>query len=152
MVTVRRALALVVVAFLAVGITGFILTAVFFARIPLGEPKLRVELYPPPPWQVRPGGSFEVSIGVANDGWLLAWAKDIRMVVTMPAGFSSARTGTNQCELNFFTLHGGDGLGNGINVTVSSNVSPGNYTVTMTVLGENVPEKTLTPQVTVLAL
>ncbi len=92
-----------------------------------------------------------MSIGVANDGWLLAWAKDIRMVVSMPDGFSSARTGTNQCELNFFTLCGGDGLGNGINVTVSSNISPGNYTVTMKVLAENVPEKTLTPQVTVLA-
>ncbi len=63
-----------VVVFLAVGITGFIPTAGFFARIPLGEPILRVKFYPPPPWQVRSGGSFEVGIGVANDGWLLAWA------------------------------------------------------------------------------
>jgi len=71
---------------------------------------------------VRPGDSLEVSIAVANDAWLLAWAKDIRVRVFMPEGFTISRTGTNDCELNFSTLHG-------------------NYTITIKVYAENVPEQ-----------
>jgi len=37
-------------------------------------------------------------------------AKNIQVTVFMPEGFTSSRTGTNECELNFFTVHGGDGL------------------------------------------
>ena len=147
----RKALILVIALLLAMGVTGAFLTAAFLGRIPLGEPKLRTEFYPPSPWQARSGGSFEVSIGIANDAWLLAWAKDIRVTMFMPEGFTSSHTGTNECEINFGTLHGGDGRGSGLTITVSSNVSPGNYTITIKVLGENVPEKTFTPQVTVLA-
>ncbi len=147
----RKVLILVIAALLAIVVTGVFLAAAFFGRIPLGEPKLRIEFYPVPPWQVRPGNTFEVSMGIANDAWLLAWAKAIRVAVFMPQGFSSARTGTDECEIHFGTLHGGDGLGNGLTVTVSSNVSPGNYTITIKVLGENVSEKVFTPQVIVLA-
>jgi len=147
----RKALILAIALLLAMGVTGVFLTAAFLGRIPLGEPKLRTEFYPPSPWQVGSGGSFEVSIGIANDAWLLAWAKDIRVTMFMPEGFTSSHTSTNECEINFGTLHGGDGRGSGLTITVSSNVSPGNYTITIKVLGENVPEKTFTPQVTVLA-
>ena len=52
---------------------------------------------------------------------------------------------------NFFTLHGGDGLGNGLTVTVSSNISPGNYAITIKVYGENVPEQIHSPKMIVLA-
>ena len=142
---------LVIAVLLAIGVTGVLFAGAFFGRVPLGEPRLRIEFYPPPPWQVRLGDSFEVSIGIANDAWLLAWAKDVRVEVFMPEGFTSSRTGTNECEINFGTLHGGGGLGWGLTVTVSSNISPGNYTVTIKVLGENVPEKIFTPQVIVLA-
>jgi hypothetical protein len=122
-----------------------------FLKVPLGEPRLRIEFYPPPPWQVRPGDSLEVSIGVANDAWLLAWAKDVRVNVFVPEGFTITQTGTNQCELYFFTLHGGDGLGNGFTVRAPNTISPGNYTITIKVTGENVPEKIFTPKVTVAA-
>jgi len=93
-----------------------------------------------------------VSIGVTNDAWFLAWAKDIRATVFVPEGFTISRTGTNECELNFFTLHGGDGLGNVLIIRVSNNISLGNYTITIKVSGENVAEKIFTPQVIVLAL
>jgi len=139
-------LILIIVVFLTIGIF-FILV---FLKIPLGEPRLRTEFYPPPPWQVRPGDSLEISIGIANDAWLLAWAKNIHVTISMPEGFTSSRTGTNECELNFFTLHGGDGLGNGLTISVSSNVKPGNYTITVKVSGENIPEKTFTPKVIVV--
>lgn len=142
----RKGLILIIVVFLTIGIF-FILV---FLKIPLGEPRLRTEFYPPPPWQVRPGDSLEISIGIANDAWLLAWAKNIYVTVSMPEGFTSPRTGTNECELNFFTLHGGDGLGNGFTISVSSNVKPGNYTITVKVSGENIPEKTFTPKVIVV--
>ena len=90
--------------------------------------------------QVRAGDSLEISIGVANDGWLLAWAKDVRVHFLLPEGFTNSRTGTNECELNFFTLHGGDGLGGGLIITVSNTISPGNYIITLKLYGENVPE------------
>ena len=147
-VIIRKWLILVIAALLTV---GTLFTLCFYVRVPLGEPKLRIEFYPPPPWQVKLGDSFEVSIGVANDGWLLAWAKDVRVKVIMPEGFTNSRTGTNECELNFFNLHGGDGLGNGITITASSNISPGNYTITIKLYGKNVPDKIFTPQLVVLA-
>jgi len=141
----RKGLILIIVVFLTIGI--FFTLA--FLKIPLGEPRLRTEFYPPPPWQVRPGDSLEVSIGVSNDAWLLAWAKDVRLIVFMPEGFTSPRTGTNECELNFFTLHGGDGLGNVLTIKISNDVKPGNYAITVKVAGENVPEQIYTPQVIV---
>ena len=148
----RKALILVIAALLAIGVTGVFLAAAFFGHIPLGEPRLRIEFYPPPPWQVRPEDSFEVGIGVTNDAWLLAVAKDVRVFVSMSEGFTESVTGTNEREMIFGTLHGQEGLGWSFTVTVSSNVSLGNYTITIKVLGENVPEKVFTPQVIVLAL
>ena len=147
----RKALILVIAALLAIGVTGVFLAAAFFGHIPLGEPRLRIEFYPPPPWQVRLGNSFEVGIEIANDAWLLAVAKDVRVFVSMPEGFTESVTGTNEREIIFGTLHGQEGLGWTFTVTVSSNVSLGNYAITIKVLGENVPEKIFTPQVIVLA-
>lgn len=89
-------------------------------------------------------------MGIANDGWLLAWAKNIRATFSMPEGFTNSRTNTNECELNFFTLHGGDGLGNGLTITVSNNVKPGNYTITIKVSGENIQEKTFSPKIIIV--
>ncbi|MFQ6076778.1 MAG: hypothetical protein ACE5Z5_11695 [Candidatus Bathyarchaeia archaeon] len=130
---------------------GVLFGAAFFGRTPLGEPRLRIEFYPPPPWQVGSGYSFEVSIGIANDAWLLAWAKNISVVVLMPEGFISSLTGTDECVIYFGSLHGGDGLGGGLTITVSGDVSPGNYTITIRVQGDNVDEKIFTSHVTVLA-
>ena len=144
----RKALIVVIVTLIIIGLS---FPVAFIGRIPVGEPKLRIEFEPKPPWQVRAGDTFEVGIGIANDAWLLAWAKDVRVLVLMPEGFTEPRTGTNEREINFGTLHGGDGLGNTIAVSVSSNVSPGTYTITVKVLGENVPEKVLSPQVGVLS-
>jgi len=140
-------IAVLIVVLVIVGV----LFASIFGHVPLGEPRLRIEFYPPPPWQVRRGDSLEVSIGVTNDGWLLAWAKDVRVTVITYEGFTVSRTGTNECELSFFTLHGGDGLGNGLTIKVSNNISPGNYPVTIKVSAENVPEKILTPEIVVVA-
>jgi len=144
----RKSLILAIVILLTIGAFFGLL----FLQVPLGESRLRIEFYRPPPWQMRPGESLEVSVGVANDAWLLAWAKDVRVTVSVPEGFTLSSTGTNECELNFFTLHGGDGLGNGFTVVASNSISTGNYTITIRVSGENVPEQVHTPQVAVLAL
>jgi len=147
-VTMRKGFALFIAILLAMGV-ALVFMVSFFGQVPLGEPMLRTEFYPPPPWQVRPGDSLEVAIGIANDAWLLAWAKDIRVAVTMPEGFTSSHTGTNQCVIDFGSLHGGDGIGSGLTIRVSSNISHGNYTVTVKVSGQNFPEKIFTPVVTV---
>jgi hypothetical protein len=141
-----KGLTLITVVLLTIGI----ISTLVFLKVPLGEPRLRVEFYPSPPWQMKPGESLELTIGIADDGWLLAWAKNIHATVSMPEGFISSRTDMNECELDFFTLYGGDGLGNGLTITVSNSVKPGNYTITIKVSGENVQEKTFSPKVTVV--
>jgi len=135
---------------LVILLTGGVFFTLVFLHVPLGEPKLRMEFYPRPPWQLRPGDSLEVSLGVANDAWLLAWAKDIHVTVFMPEGFTNSGTGTNECELDFFTLHGGDGLGNGLTIVAANNISPGSYAITFKLSGQNVPEKTFTQEVVVI--
>jgi len=62
----RKSLILTIVTLL----TSSIFFALVFLKVPLGEPKLRIEFYPPPPWQVKPGDSLEVSIGITNHAWL----------------------------------------------------------------------------------
>lgn len=148
-VTMRKVLILIIAVLLLIGATGIFLIVAFFGRLPLGEPSLRIEFYPHPPWQVSPSDSFELTIGIANDAWLFAWAKGIRVAILMLEGFTSSITGTNECEIYVGALYGGDGRGTGLTVTVSSNASLGNYTITIMVLGENVPEKIFTPQVIV---
>lgn len=147
----RKDLVLFVAILLVIGVAGVFIVS-FFGRVQIGEPVLRIEFYPPPPWQVRLGDSLEVSIGIANDAWLLAWAKDVRVLFLMPEGFTESHTGTNEREINFGTLHGGDGLGYGLTIAVSNNVSPGNYTITIKVSGENVPEEIFTPKVIVACM
>jgi hypothetical protein len=147
----RKILVLVIIALLALGVTGGLFAVAFFGHIPVGEPRIRLEFDPPPPWRVRPGDSLEVGIGVANDAWLWAWAKDVRVTVFVPKGFIISSSGTKECELNFFSLHGGDGLGRTLSMKVSSDLPLGNYTITVRVLGENIPEQIHTPQITVLA-
>jgi hypothetical protein len=140
-----KGLTLIIVVLLTIGI----ISTLFFLKVPLGEPRLRVEFYPSPPWQMKPGESLELTIGIANDGWLLAWAKNIHVTVSMPEGFINSRTDMNECELDFFTLYGGDGMGNGLTIAVSNSVKPGNYTIIIKVSGENIQEKTFSPKVTV---
>jgi len=141
----RKALILVIVGLLIIGV----FFTLVFLKVPLGEPKLRIEFYPQPPWRIQPGDSLDVSLGVANDAWLLAWAKNIHVTVLMPEGFTNSRTGTNECQLDFFTLHGGDGLGNGLPIIAANNIPLGNYTITFKLSGQNVPEKTFTPEIVV---
>jgi hypothetical protein len=148
----RKALIIAIAALLVIGVTGVFLTTAFFGHIPIGEPRLKIEFYPQPPWRVRLGDSLEVTVGVANDAWLLAWAEDIRATVFVPEGFTITQTGTKECEIHFGSLHGQDGFGNGFTVRASNIISPGNYTVTIKVSGDNVAEKIFTPQVIVLAL
>jgi hypothetical protein len=146
----RKPLMITIAALLATVVIGVFLAAAFFGHIPLGEPTLRIEFYPPPPWQVRPGNSFEVTMGIANDAWLLAWAKAIRVDVFMPEGFTSDVTGTNECEIYFGSLHGRDGLGRGLTIVASNDVTHGNYVITIKVSGENIREKTFSLNVTVV--
>lgn len=141
----------VLIQVLGVILTLSLIVALTYLRVSLGEPKLRIELFPPPPWHMSAVEPFEVSIGVVNDGWLLAWARDVRVSVSMPEGFISSRTGTNECELNFFALHGGDGLGNGLTIIASNNVLAGNYTITIQLYAENVPEEMFNPLIIVPA-
>lgn len=145
--TREKGLILITAVLLTIG-TFFTLV---FLKVQLGEPKLRTEFCPPPSWQIGLWGVLEVSIGVVSGAWLLAWAKDIRVTVVTPKGFTISRTGSNECELNFFMLHGGDGFGNGFTTIVSNNIPLGNYTITIKIYGKNVLEKILTPKLMVAA-
>jgi len=123
--------------------------ASFFDVIPLGAPSLKLEFEPTPPWHVRPGNSFRIEIAIANNAWLLAFAKSVRAEVTTLEGFTIVGTNANLWTRNLGTLRGGDRRNDTITVMVSNNVLPRNYTLAVKVLGENAPEQILTPQVVV---
>jgi len=145
----RKTLILVAAALLAIAVIGVVFAVAFFGRIQMGEPQLRIELDPTPPWHATPNNTLEVGIEVANDAWLLAFARDVRVIISTPEGFTSLQTGPKEQEIKFGTLHGGQTLRSTFSIKVVSDVPHGNYTLTIRLLGENIRERILTPQVIV---
>jgi len=135
---------LVIIVFVAV---SALLAMTFFGAPPLEEPSLKLELEPTPPWHVRLGNSFEVSIEIVNSASSLAEAKGVRAEVTAPEGFVISGTNKTKWNGDFGTLRGGDRRNDTLTVAVSSNVLPGNYNMTIRISGNNVPQQTLTPKV-----
>jgi len=130
-------------------IIGAFFTTLYFLAIPLGKPMLKVEFNPNPPWNVESGRNLTVSIKIVNNAWLFAMARNVSMVVTAPENFLVHGTDTNEYNLHFDMLRGGEAQNNTLTLTVPHVVSSGNYTVTIRVLAENVPEQTFTAQIIV---
>ena len=116
--------------------------------IPLGSPKLIVYFDQSPPEEVHPEDTFEVSIGVVNEGE--GYVKDIYIYLQMPDGFTESITGTNTHKVKGGKLSPHDGFGQSFEITVSNNIPHGNYTLALRITTENVPEQVLTSEVEVL--
>jgi len=142
----RKILILVTTALIAI---SALFVAAFFGVIPLGEPSLKLDFESAPPWHVRPGNAFEVGIIIVNNAWMLAVAKNVRVEVVTPEGFTISGTNTNEWNKNFGTMRGRDCKNETFTLAASSNVLPGNYTVTVSVLAENAPKQIFTPQIVV---
>ena len=115
--------------------------------IPLASPKLIVYFDQSPPEEVHPEDTFEVSIGVVNEGE--GYVRDIYIHLQMPDGFTESVTGTNMREVKGGKLSPHDGFGQSFKITVS-NILHGNFTLTLRITTENVPEQVLTSEVEVL--
>ena len=134
---------LVVAVLLAVGLFS---VAYYLPRL-LGEPKLRLQLIPPPPWKVKAGDTLKVDFGIPNDG--TSTARGVCFSLLVPEGFTGSIIGINEREITFGTIYGGDGRASAFVIAVSSGVLPGNYTITVKLSGENVPELVFTPVIEV---
>jgi len=144
----RNRKVIVATLFTVMAISSFFVLA-FFLPIPLGAPTINVELDRSHPWHVRPGESVQVELGITNDAWLLAAAKDVKATVTTPEGLTVSVTNTNEYQINIGTLRGGDNQNHAFNVTANIGSLPGTYSITIKIYGQNVPQKTLTPQIVV---
>jgi len=124
-----------------------VLFAVFLWRTP-AQPKLSVEFSPNHPWHTKPGQTFELHIKIVNEAQESS-AKNVQILVSTPENFTISRTGASECNLSFGTLRGGEAANDTLFFAVPLDALPGNYTVTVRVWADNVPEQTFTPQVTV---
>lgn len=125
---------------------GAFFAAVYLWKTPSAEPELRVEFNDP--LHTRPGQTFQLDIKIVNDAQE-AVATDVQIHVSAPGNFTISRSGTSECSLNFGALRGGGAVNDTLILTVPYDVSLGNYTITVRVWAENVPEQTFTPQVIV---
>lgn len=145
----KKALILVIVALLAIGVTGALFAVAFFGYIQLGEPKLKVEFDPNPPWHMESGGTLELNMRIVNSAWLFATAKHVQIVVLAPEDFFVNGTDTDEYNMHFDMFRGGEERNNRLTLTVPHTISSGNYNMTIRVLAENVPEQILTAQIIV---
>lgn len=130
-------------------LTGMFFAAVYFWAIPLGEPNLKVEFDPNPPWQAETGISLELNMNTVNSGWLFAAAKHIHVVVQAPENFVFNSTGTDEFELDLEMLRGGEGRNTPLSLKVPHIIPAGNYSMTTRVSAENAPEQILSAEIVV---
>jgi uncharacterized membrane protein len=115
----------------------------------MGEPKLRVEFSPDPPWQVQAGTTLEFMLYIANDGSGIA--REVVFSMRLPEGFTHSITGSRQFERHFSSIHPGDGVSHYVTISVSDKVLPGHYNIEIKISGANVPEQNVLPVVKVLS-
>lgn len=122
------------------------LTVLFWATPP-GTPKLKIEFDPPSPWNIRPGENLELNITIKNEG--SSQANNVSLTLTAPMEFKIFQSGTNTYTKNFTKFEAGEKQIESLNMTVSTAIKPGNYTITITILADNVPKKSYSHQITV---
>lgn len=145
----KRSRKVIVTTIFTVMATSLFLALAFFLPIPLGAPVIDVELGQTPPLHIRPGESVRLELSIANDAWLLAAAKDAKVTVNTPEGLTVSGTNTNEYQINIGTLRGGESWNCAFNVTANISLLPGTYSATITIFGQNMPQKILTPEVVV---
>lgn len=114
----------------------------------LGKPELSIGFAVPPPWEVKQGGTLNVHWWVTNEG--KATANNVHISFSMPESFTDLASGTNKREIIESVIKPSDGKGYISKISVSNETAPGNYTIIVTISGENIPEYSLTPQVKVV--
>lgn len=82
-----------------------------------------------------------MSIGIANDDWLFAWAKNIQVAIFVPEGSTCSFSSMKEGMIDLGALHGGGGVGGGFTITVSNNITSENHTITIKVSGDNIPQE-----------
>ncbi len=144
----RSTKVIVATMFTVIAISAFVALA-FFLPIPVGTPVIGIELGQTPPWHVRPGESVQVGLSITNDAWLLAAAKDVKVVVNAPEGLTVSSTNTDQYQINIGTLRGGENRNYSFNITANISSLPETYSITIKMYGQNVSQKTITPEIVV---
>jgi uncharacterized membrane protein len=114
---------------------------------PSRESTLNIEFNPAPPWLIRPGQNFILSMAIKNAG--NASAKNVNINFTAPTGFVISESGTNYYITSFAELKGGEIKNQTLTLTISTIITPGNYNVTVTFYAENVPKTSYNLQITV---
>jgi hypothetical protein len=120
---------------------------VYFWTTPSGEPKLKIEFTPTPPWHIWLGQNLALNITIKNEGKALA--KNVNINFTAPTGFIISQSGTNQYNENFAELKEGEIKNQTLTLTIPAIIKPGNYTFTVIFYAENAPKEPYDYQITV---
>ncbi|HKZ94796.1 MAG TPA: hypothetical protein VJ249_09505 [Candidatus Bathyarchaeia archaeon] len=135
----RRILIIAIVTFLTI---GTVVAVAYSGLISLGEPDLKLAFEPAPPWRLRPLEALEIDLGVENNAWTLATAKDVRVTIELPEGFSASGS-TTQWQKEYGAIRGGESRGDTLSLEVTSNVRVGNYTISVRLQAANTREQVL---------
>ena len=121
------------------------LWAAYFGVTALGAPRLAIEITAAPSWNVLQGETLQLTVRLTNTAWVLAWAKDVRLNVTLPAGLNGTAT-THRAE-SVGSFRGGSTVACTFNATIGSAAPPTTYNVTIVLTGANVVATTVHRQV-----
>ncbi len=122
-------------------------TTIYFWSIPSGEPILRIEFNPAPPWHMRPGQNLQINITFKNEG--KASAKNVNFNLTAPTGFVISQSGTNHYNGNFMELKEGEIKNQTLTLSILTTVAPGNYILSVIFYAENAPKESYNYQIIV---
>ena len=120
---------------------------VYFWSNPMGEPELRIGFYPSPPWHVRPGESLHLNLTIRNEGETTA--KNVNLTLSASPYFTINQSGTNKYSKTLAKLEIGKRQSQPITINVLTGITPGNYTISVTIFAENIPLKSYDYQITV---
>jgi len=120
---------------------------VYFWTNPMGEPELKIGFNPSPPWHIRLGESLNLTLTIENEG--KTTAKNVNLTLSAPPYFTINQSGTNKYSKKLVKLEIGKRQSQPITINVSTEITPGNYTISVTIFAENIPLKSYDYQITV---
>jgi len=121
--------------------------AVYYWKNSPNQTELKLEFNPPPPWVIRPGQNFTITLLIKNNGGVSA--RNVNVNFTLPEGFTILQSGAHQYSQTLPQLKAGEQKNITLTLSISTAVIPGNYQLNLTISAENAPRLTFKDVITV---
>ena len=121
--------------------------AVYYWKNSPNQTELKLEFNPPPPWVIRRGQNFTITLLIKNNGGVSA--RNVNVNFTLPKGFTILQSGAHQYSQTLPQLKAGEQKNITLTLSISTAVIPGNYQLNLTISAENAPRLTFKDVITV---